>query len=740
MWFCALVSLARILWFNKVKNLLKIVLLAVSLSVVSFSVFAHIDAVELKNVSIKDAAHIMAKMSRSNISVTNEVAQLKLDLSLRNVSLRHAIETLSRITGVWYRFDKRNNSYLLMTEKQYQSSIVVYRDDIIRSFTLKHQNVKAAALTIQGLFGDRVVLNLQEDLDDFQGIPSSLLSSHTDSSGGSRITLTRSDESGKINQDVITLERKKISSDVLSNSEAFEQIEFNKLKQLGDLSRIDADKEGKNIGLRTPIFITVNRIHNLMFVRTSDESALADIAKLIEVSDKPTPQVLLEMKIIKIDDGEGFEQGIDLGFDDAFNVEGMSYESGSTTGHIRSGAAELEFGNGLGISSVMRSLSQIAGGSVTRLGLSALEGGFYEFYSKYINARIDFLESHQVAEIVAKPILLASNNRPARLFIGEDQVVATGMDGGGIVQVDNGNTTSTTSTDTTLDTEVKKIGSTLVLLPSVNEDRTVTIDIFQSTSSLKRKGMDFPFYNSATRQIESIKLDTIEESSVKTIVVAKDGHTIALGGMTNMSDRNDYSTVPLLGDVPILGELFKTKSEAAFKGQYIMLITPHIIMTPEEGAIRSREIEEIDFKKHSDDSLIIGVNNAKRGQPLVSELIDLSRYAVKKKHGLNIESEQGVTRLYISSDPVTGLVDNDKILFIPQSAYKKGGLYLTHVESLNASGESKSLNLALVKGDWLAISKQQLYLAPNSPRIEGHDDLYFVSNEPFEDIIKALSK
>ena len=129
-----------------------------------------IEFVEFKDAEIKDAARILSSMTGANIAVTKEASNEQVSLLLQKTELKHAIDMLSRVAGLWYRYNKAGNSYIIMTEQQYQDDIVVYRDDVIRTFTLRHQNVNTTAATVQSLFGDRVKLSLQQGSDDFDGL------------------------------------------------------------------------------------------------------------------------------------------------------------------------------------------------------------------------------------------------------------------------------------------------------------------------------------------------------------------------------------------------------------------------------------------------------------------------------------------------------------------------------------------------------------------------------------------
>lgn len=704
---------------------------------------ATINRVEFKEANIRDAARMLATLSNTNISVTREASNASVDLMLQNVDLKHAVEMISRVSGLWYRYSKSNNSYLIMTEKQYQEDIVIYRNDIIRSFTLKHQNVTATALTIQSLFGDRVTLKLQEDLDDFSGIPADYLQSindQTSSSSGessNRVSITNVNSSnsdgnydglssGKVNT-IQSLD----NPQAIANNSNNPNLTASQLRQL-DNTRLNIDDKTKKLGIKTPIFIATNRIHNLMFVRTSDEQAMSDIAELIKTSDKPTPQVLLETKILRISQGESFNQDFDLSYNSALNIQGVNVANGTTLQDIINNNATVEFDN-TSINSIAEKLLVAGGSSVTKTGFNGLTGGFYEYYSKYVNAKIEYLEEKNLAEIIAKPILLASNNRPSRLFIGEDQVIAVGLDGGSTTSNNNGTTSITTSTETELETEVRKVGNTLALLPSVNDDGTVTIDILQSSSELKKEGMDFPFYNPITGQIDSVKLDTVEESTLKTIVVAKDGHTIALGGMINQINTDQKSTVPLLGDIPILGQLFQTKEEVLSDAQYIMLITPHIIATPEDAAKKSRELEDVDFARYADTATSVETASVEGSTNInMNDVMRLNRYAARMLHS-KPTSENSIQTLPIKLIQSEKLFDQNLQAW-PIAAYKSNNTYLTVIKVRNMSQQPRTIDPASLPGRWLSVAREQATLGAFQTDDTQQPDtgyLYFTSKQPF---------
>ncbi|WP_415892336.1 hypothetical protein ACMXYN_13840 [Neptuniibacter sp. PT8_73] len=705
------------------KRFYSVFLVITSLLVGSAQAGSRIEFVEFKDAEIRDAARILSSMTGANIAVTKEASSEKVTLLLQQTELKHAVEMLSRVAGLWYRYSKPGNSYIIMTEKQYQDDIVVYRDDVIKTFTLRHQNVNTTAVTIQSLFGDRVYLSLQQGNDDFKGL---------DLEVGDTNEATTINNNSSDSDEIKIQELDREEFDEPEEVSADKSLSKGALRQLGGAEAVSEDSANKLLGAKTPIYIATNKIHNLLHVRTSDENALAEIARLIKESDKPTPQVLLEMKIVKIDVSEGYEQDFDLSFNDALNASGNFVATGSQTPNGHDWANGVFEVNNTGVNEVANTFSQILGKKSTGLGFNAVDGGFYEFFSNYVTAKVALLEKNDQAEVVAKPVMLASNNRPARLFIGSEQVVPVGLESDTEFSSANNNGDRSSTTTTTLETERRKIGNTLILLPSVNADRTVTIDIFQDSSSIEKNGMNFPFFNSNTNQLESVLLDSVQESNVKTVVVAKDGKTIALGGMIK-SETSDFETVvPLLGEVPLIGEMFRSKEERNEKSQYVMLITPHVLMNPEESEEKSRKVKEFAYEVDVQ-SL---VQNKKRYS--VADYIRLTRYAAQIGRGDDAEKPKGLVDVPVTLSPLSFIFSDSSLSVWPVGSWQQNGLHITLLKARNHLDRSRSIDLTELPGNWLASAAGQERLAAFG-QAGDEGDLYLLSRMPFNQVVAEVN-
>jgi general secretion pathway protein D len=323
-----------------------------------------------------------------------------------------------------------------------------------------------------------------------------------------------------------------------------------RLIEYGDVRTIASEALKGISRSEQPIYITLNREHNLIIVRTTDMDAIKDIEHLIKEMDRPTPQVLLEMKVLELTSGDSFRQ--------SFSLSGTSGDG--------TGKRDQTFG----------------------FGNFPAEGGslVYTYMSKVISARLELLEKNNHINTLSSPILLASNNKMSKVFVGQERVIVTGFISI-LPIISNGVVTPGLIKP---ETEVREIGNTLQILPKINADKTVTLIIKQDSSSVTIGGGTIPIVASNT--VQNFNIDVVNVSKIEGTVVAKDGLTVAIGGLIGSSTSNNVQKVPFLGDIPILGQLFQRKDNSATKSELILLITPHIITAPAEAENVTRNAVE----------------------------------------------------------------------------------------------------------------------------------------------------
>lgn len=182
------------------------------------------------------------------------------------------------------------------------------------------------------------------------------------------------------------------------------------------------------------------------------------------------------------------------------------------------------------------------------------------------------LESDSDVNVLSRPQILATNFQKARIVVGQNVPFPSGSSQttGGTIQ-------------RTIDR--RDVGVSLELTPEILEDKRVKLDIRQEISTV----VDSP---------QSILVDigpTTNKRETTTSVVVSDQQTIVIGGLM----RDDYvkteNKVPFLGDIPILGWLFKYQSKKLEKTNLMIFLTPHILREPADiNAIKQEKLETLD--------------------------------------------------------------------------------------------------------------------------------------------------
>lgn len=495
---------------------------------------------DFRDAPMLQVIRLLTEISGANIVATEKASTRKVSVFLQGLSMQAALDAICKSAGLWYRKDEATGVWRVMTLDEYQRDIVVYRAEQTRVFTLRNSNVIASANAISALFGSRV--KLSAGVEESPGIGNQSAGTAPGASGGttggSARTITQPLSAGQI---------------------------ASTLDQLGsDDSSPNTESEGRlanSIIEPPPIFITYNRLHNLLIARTSDLEALHEIGGMITEIDRPTRQVLLEMKVLEVTIGSGFRSVFDIGATSGDNL------TGPPVGRAPNPLAP----NAIGSQAILGT------------GNFPLEGGslVFQLMNERVLARLQLLATSNKVNVLSTPTVLASNNQQSKLFVGEERTLITGVSSN---TVTNQNQSVTTLSPTT---EKRNIGNTLLILPRINADGTVTLSISQDISTVLPKSTSIPI--SSANGILEFPIDTVNTSNLQVTIIAKHGQSIAVGGMIRERLSDAESKVPILGDIPVLGFFFKRKVKENSRTELVLVVTPHIVETPEDAESQSRE-------------------------------------------------------------------------------------------------------------------------------------------------------
>ena len=283
---------------------------------------------------------------------------------------------------------------------------------------------------------------------------------------------------------------------------------------------------------------------------TDTENKVRDIKNLISTIDRITPQVLVEVRIYDITSRDNLDLGIDWYAGRRTNRDAFGYP-------LNDDFVVQKGGNDTYIKSITDP-SLAAGFSAGTNKTEDTTLGYLRF--GLLNDHIDIeamLRAEQEnidAKLLANPRIMVVDNEEATFDIVTQQPYVERT-------ITAGSTTETV--------KFKDVGVKLVVTPHVAGDNMLRLNIAPEFSVL------------VTRvQVASSNVPVVDTRKVKTIALVRDGQAVVLGGLRKKETSMQVNKVPVLGDLPLLGNLFKFKGEATANTELVVFITPYIITEP----------------------------------------------------------------------------------------------------------------------------------------------------------------
>ena len=203
---------------------------------------------------------------------------------------------------------------------------------------------------------------------------------------------------------------------------------------------------------------------------------------------------------------------------------------------------------------------QGAGVTHGAIGLSDLLNIFLFRPDINLGVTIRDLQQRNVLQILAEPTLLAANGEPAKFLAGGElpYPVVSGVAGA-----------------TTISVQFKPFGVKLEFTGTIESDNTIRLKVFPEVSSLD-------YTNSVT--VSGFVLPAIATRHAETVVELRDGQSFGIGGLLDQRTTAQFAKVPGIGDIPILGQLFRSRSVNTLNSELIVIVTPTIVDPAAEPA------------------------------------------------------------------------------------------------------------------------------------------------------------
>ncbi len=247
-------------------------------------------------------------------------------------------------------------------------------------------------------------------------------------------------------------------------------------------------------------------------------------------------QVIIEAKIMEVTLNDDYQQGVH--WDEVLGSIGKTDFTFSTSGNI----------SGNPISSKI--------GGATSLSFSGPD----------FNGVIDLLQTQGNVQVLSSPRITATNNQKAVIKVGEDEYFVTDV---------SSTTTTGTSTTTTPEVELTPFfsGIALDVTPQIDKDGSVILHVHPSVTLTEEQNKTIKL--GSEELVLPLAQSRVRESD--TIIRAKSGEIVVIGGLIETYSVDQESKTPLLGDIPIMGNLFKSISQTTQKRELVILLKPIVI-------------------------------------------------------------------------------------------------------------------------------------------------------------------
>lgn len=276
-------------------------------------------------------------------------------------------------------------------------------------------------------------------------------------------------------------------------------------------------------------------------------AAIASIEPLITDLDVRRPQVLIEAAIAEITGDDAEQLGVQLG------------TSGAVLNQVKGAATSFDQ-SGVSMGTILTALG-VPAGKVLSNGLTA-NIAIGDDFSMLVQA----LGTSTRANLLSTPQITVLDNVAGEFVSGQNVPFITGS----VLT-----SSSTVNPYTTI--ERKDVGITLRVLPRVNAGDTIRLQVNQEASSI------------ATAQTAAASDLVTNRRAITTTVLADNGQTIVLGGLTADDYTDTRQQVPILGDIPIVGELFKSRREQHQKRTLFIFLKPTILRDGADAAAASKD-------------------------------------------------------------------------------------------------------------------------------------------------------
>jgi general secretion pathway protein D len=304
------------------------------------------------------------------------------------------------------------------------------------------------------------------------------------------------------------------------------------------------------------------RTNTLLLMATRED--LVRLEAMIKDIDSPVAQVLIEVVIAEV----ALDDDLEVGVNWVRRV--VQPTSGVRT---FGGTAVATDSSGNPVPAPVNLYDSSLGSAPQGAAISSALTYFATFKGLKLDAAIRLLSTSSRFKVLSTPIIQTLDNQEANIIVGESRPVPTST----LSDVYSSSSTNLNTTGLRANVEYKDVAIELKVTPRINPDGYVTMDIDQKVNDLGENV-----------NIGGIDAPAITKREAKSFVTAKDQSTIVLGGLIKETKTMNEKKVPFLGDLPMVGYLFKSKTQIKSRRELIVFIRPTVLRSTAQALAEAR--------------------------------------------------------------------------------------------------------------------------------------------------------
>jgi general secretion pathway protein D len=318
--------------------------------------------------------------------------------------------------------------------------------------------------------------------------------------------------------------------------------------------------------------------HNLVII--ADKDTMAQIKQVIAGLDEPVSQVLIKVAFVEVQDNKALDLGVQG------NYTGFSKNFSTLTGYVTNFTTMI---GSNGVASLVPSSFSPVNQSYTlnnnfnlpqSLTGAAGNGGMYQIMGSDFTATLQAIATAGKVQLLSRPSILARDGQMAEIVIGKYIYLPSS------VSLSTIGTGATATTVPSINGTYQNVGIQLDVTPFIGANNLVQMILVPQITSIDTSTPG-QVIQGASLFSSAVYAPNLNKRSANTVVVTPDGQPVVIGGLIGNDRSTSESKIPLLGDIPLLGNLFKFSTHANQKNELLIFLTPHIVRGPGQLAAMS---------------------------------------------------------------------------------------------------------------------------------------------------------